>query len=973
MKIVYSDNNEPINIIYNVYDNVSTIKNKIFVGTYNKNGGILNHPKFLLLEVKPKQILQDNEVLPDNGNVIRITNIVRELVKIVISGKTSNPDQLYDPDSQFYEEYYHSNKQFFKNLDFQNYKYFCVPYSLHFIIPELIPLSQLSNYLDRIHQDYLTIKKTIDNNVSKTKKINYSYYTDTYSITSIINTYKIHMDTNSLINYIKLDNIIPLIYTYDTNTKQSIVKVYKQYPMDIIKKLIMNENGDVKHPKGFKLKLQSCANNFVSVNVYNNKIVVRYNWHITDFITLDKIIDCFDTDANIIFNRIQITKTGLPKKNISFHFYIKRLIPFGSFVNNLDKNVFSLVMKFHKKIKSINLIYIPSNVNILIKLIDKPEFLIDADNKIFSIDVSGVSTTTEISVIIEKLIESVDISYTYKPINNNTRSVNNNKLINKELKNLVKKDINIDFVSCQKKRKPVIKNGSDSGSNETYSLTYKGTKFICKDDTYKYPGFTSQNVPCCFKKDQRQKDNYKLLIGNQNRSSNSLIINKHIITTDKILQENRLGILPESLTMNNYYRLGVVQDTNAFLNALFIKQTIKSTNLINLRRICSRILKKNIIIINTETNQFVCDPTSNIFPYTSFIVILWRNKYYKNFYEPVIKLSDNNQIQYSFTKQDPLIKMVLSLIEMNCQTFVNNGSPPPTAYELSHNLIIYEQFVNRFQKVIYLNTNFGILPVFPTDPLFNVKETSKITSLKSLINQWDLLIKLNLHQFKPIGQLIDWYNKKPKCVGILLQSGLITPVIPSKIDNTFPIISNKLYYKDIDFGNNDNPLNARMLYTNYYNYKKELYQRLRFTLSKTLDSNDIKNIKAIINGNGPRQQQLSQLKTLLEPIMNSVCNVSKVKIPSTLPYTRVVCNGNSNCNTLPFCIWKSGCKLAFPSEKMFIDYKQKIYQELLSDPKQILEQKILPELTDNLNYLKRQYEIVLLGNDNIKKYFLNKN
>lgn len=74
------------------------------------------------------------------------------------------------------------------------------------------------------------------------------------------------------------------------------------------------------------------------------------------------------------------------------------------------------------------------------------------------------------------------------------------------LKSLKKENIKIDSRSCQKPRQPQI--SSAAPLKDAYALEYNDKRYLCKKPEYKYPGFTSKNVICCFKKDQRNNKYY---------------------------------------------------------------------------------------------------------------------------------------------------------------------------------------------------------------------------------------------------------------------------------------------------------------------------------------------------------------------------------------------------------------------------------------------------------------------------------
>ena len=75
------------------------------------------------------------------------------------------------------------------------------------------------------------------------------------------------------------------------------------------------------------------------------------------------------------------------------------------------------------------------------------------------------------------------------------------------IKELRKEGINIISTNCQKPRQPLI-NENVVLNNDSYTLEFKGNKYVCPNPKYPYPGFTNENIVCCFKKDQRRREAY---------------------------------------------------------------------------------------------------------------------------------------------------------------------------------------------------------------------------------------------------------------------------------------------------------------------------------------------------------------------------------------------------------------------------------------------------------------------------------
>jgi hypothetical protein len=74
------------------------------------------------------------------------------------------------------------------------------------------------------------------------------------------------------------------------------------------------------------------------------------------------------------------------------------------------------------------------------------------------------------------------------------------------IKELRSRGIKVQSKECQKKFQPVI-NVGDALPN-SYTLYYDNNEYNCDNALYPYPGFTKNDIVCCFKKDQRNKTGY---------------------------------------------------------------------------------------------------------------------------------------------------------------------------------------------------------------------------------------------------------------------------------------------------------------------------------------------------------------------------------------------------------------------------------------------------------------------------------
>jgi len=110
-------------------------------------------------------------------------------------------------------------------------------------------------------------------------------------------------------------------------------------------------------------------------------------------------------------------------------------------------------------------------------------------------------------------------------------------------------------------------------------------KYICEHELYKYPGLRTNTLsnsdkfeylPCCYKKDQRKRLNYKRYYYEQDINVNS--IKQNILKTNKIVDNGQLGYLPSEIERffyiidndlnSTYYRRGINRSKNSFLECV---------------------------------------------------------------------------------------------------------------------------------------------------------------------------------------------------------------------------------------------------------------------------------------------------------------------------------------------------------------------------------------------------------------------
>lgn len=582
--------------------------------------------------------------------------------------------------------------------------------------------------------------------------------------------------------------------------------------------------------------------------------------------------------------------------------------------------------------------------------------------------------------------------------------------------------INIDTVSCQKQRQPIFyKKGINTVPKNSYILNYKDNSFICDKNDYPYPGFTNKNIICCFKKDQRSKSIYKKNINTNDTSSETntimtdkVILKQPIILKYKLLDNYRLGVIPDKVknilinknSSTEIYRLGSLYGNSNLLDCLnkstnknitnddlltfihknkvqsFFNQNINSENdLINyiknkkliygeIGRFLESFFKLNIIVFNindTDDDRIICKEP--VYLHHDNSAILFERDVNNNtkHYELLVLKKSNKNLQKIFDNNNKIINNVMSIYRQSCIiNYTGYPNVPMTYADLLkqiNNLKITSQVINNFNKISYIFTNFGLLPVIPTKPIPNLKNNNLNTLTYDANKQSLLLNKCNIEYLKPIGQIID---KNSNTIGIVTKSALIVPTNPSKLLNKLPVIYRQ-FITNIDdlLFNNVPSLDNKFSYILEITYYNELYNRLKYILSKIIQNSDI-NEQNVYNFD--RNTLKNKLKNLLNDQVLFTSNVKPIEINNT----RNVCSELSlkSCSYDPFCKIKNDKCLMIIERKIYNNFISRLVTEM-SWNKKIISGKINKEFDRKDKFIKRNNEILLLNEDSILN-FLNK-
>lgn len=817
------------------------------------------------------------------------------------------------------------------------------------------------------------------------------------------------IDLLKVIKEFKLDSNIPLMYIKNPVTKEPIVKIYKNFPPQQIKEWLAPDELKLNAKDVLVLKLRTSKNIFSSVNIsakdrkitniYMKRVLVKESET-----TLEEAEKC----TKCLTNLLKQLRSIFPKVKIDV---LDTKLTYSSIVLttikkvNLQKllasvkefeDIFEVIYDIEKDKSNVKLRYKPFDATVLFRKgeVEKNGNTVKTTNitvtkltkeqqiKEFIKDLSNLLETSDVQ---ENVLEFVDFELIEVKNDLPEEIVRIPKL---ELKKLKEQGAILDVVGCQKSRQPII-SSDEQPLKDSYALNFEGNRYICKNPEYPFPGFTSKNSPCCFKKDQRGKPVYKRNIGVKQRflksfMSDNDIIKKGIITTDKDLEDGRLGTLDEkfgNILSKDFLRFGVLQNKDSMLNCLNTafktnigKETIKKyrednpNNSYTIVDVLSAIFDTNIIIFLDDEKRIKCKENAYM-PFKHYVFLIKRERVY----ELIVLKQSQASLQRFFTKDHEYVTKIKDIYKMSCIVkYTGTPNPPMTILELVEaGISIKGQITNTFGQTMYLNTNIGLIPVVPFKSIPQIKQTNFEAAKLNAFDQYELLSKTDIDYVKPVGKIL---NKKGQVSGFVTKSALIIPVIPGELRSSLPTVFRQFDEKidEILFAGKGS-VKGEFSYILDLKFFKELYERLRYTLSIALSENkDLKeNMKKILEGLKYFNQQ-EKLDTLMSAVdiilIGEVVFVDKL-ISKEIRSVRNVCRilSKDECDDDVFCSSSGGCKLAI-EKKTYKNFVKKIALDLINN-NQILEGEVKKEILNKQNFINRKDEVILLSEADLIKYF----
>lgn len=742
------------------------------------------------------------------------------------------------------------------------------------------------------------------------------------------------------------------------NTKGiDLLKLIKEYPLSEIVPY-MNYQGIVKTYTGFNFKNEKSyndklilklkyTNNYALCYIYaNGNIILKYNFKKEDNITFDNLFDYTKT----IFQKSKITQflnlNKISDINTTYtiiSFEINKNSKYSSIQTNINTEPFEIQPKLKKDILTLKFKSNGGNSHSII-----------INNKFYNTKITAYGFTFE-----KELFEAIDglLNIFYR--------TENRKNLLKSKQEIKKKDIGINTTSCQKIRQPTLIKGPYHTT--TYPLKDPKTNhsFTCNSKKFPYPGFTNLNTICCFKKDQRNKYIFKKNIGsiiNENHFlDDTELLNNPIIKTNKALEPNRIGVFNKLKKFvnnkNDFFRLG---NDCGLLGAveLLLKKKIDTSKITLSEKvfmsldngdICSKYKLHdylNLIKINSiklGLLEVLAHHTQLNFMYvTKEKILLYKgNKTNKTYI-----ISDCNELIINVTNSK-----IIRTFDIN--QFITSKTPLQTL--VFNGINVFKQFVVN-GKVLYVSTNYGILPITNSGILLDYPITFKFNlTLLTLYEQYNFLIKLNL---KILGQFTSQIDTGSAVEGLVVKLNNNNIIIPTKKSKEL-IKDIKLFYlqfvpsiNSVDtFTSKSNQVLKYGLDIDIYN---EIYERIRYLLNVIqINYGVIKHTitdKEIIN-------ILTPYITFGDININTISDVFNIKTICT----NSLMNNSTLYNEKDIFCYKN--KLKIP-KVFFKGIIKKIVMDINTyNPrgKQIISGKINKEYFNKDNFIKRSGEKIMFN------------
>ena len=363
--------------------------------------------------------------------------------------------------------------------------------------------ADLRNFYEKCNIEY------VDDNTREVYYTNVNFIIKGNDVINNDNYIKLH----NIFNTLELSGDIPLIGLNKKFTNDKIdnplIKIYDRIldtgvSENDVKDWVLNSSNNYKTIKGLMLKIKTDYNNYLTMNLLPNGIIyIKY--YSKDSDNLDMIKSIIKTNVNNII--LQLNKMNIFNKQKRINLLDNSIIMIDSMDITTITNFNIPLMKFKKLIQreTFNLLrYKDTLSNDVLSLYYDGDKILNIRDYI---DTSKINIFNVKNVKMYKIV--MNILYI---INLISRNKNNNQLIDeikkvkeKSKKKLLKEQgINFDSRKCQ--HHPSIIDSKESLEND--EIKFENRSYKCDDQIYKYPGFTINNILCCYTKPQIGTETY---------------------------------------------------------------------------------------------------------------------------------------------------------------------------------------------------------------------------------------------------------------------------------------------------------------------------------------------------------------------------------------------------------------------------------------------------------------------------------
>lgn len=316
---------------------------------------------------------------------------------------------------------------------------------------------------------------------------------------------------HNIFNLLELNETIPLIGLNKKFTNDKIddplIKIYDRINVspNEVKDWILNSSNSYKTIKGLMLKVKTDFESYLTMNLLPNGIIyVKYSSKDTD--DLDTIKSIIKTSVNNVI--LQLNKMNIFNKQKMISTLDNSVITINSMDISTITNFNIPLTQFKKLIQkeTFNVLKYKDTIsNDVLSLYYEGDKVLNIRDYF---DTSKINIFNIKSVKMYKII--MNVLYI---INLISRNKNNDQLIKeitkvkeKSKKKLLKEQgINFDSRKCQHHPSIIDSKESKLLSDE---IKFENRYYKCDDPTYRYPGFTVNNILCCYTKPQIGTETY---------------------------------------------------------------------------------------------------------------------------------------------------------------------------------------------------------------------------------------------------------------------------------------------------------------------------------------------------------------------------------------------------------------------------------------------------------------------------------